>query len=167
MKRYLQVFAAVALGAAMGACTAGAPPAAADAEAPLTDAEAREIIERMNEEWDAAIVADDFETAVAIYAQDAIRMQPDMPALEGREAIWAWMQSESDTYTFEGSNEILEVRALSPGWIMVRGTGTFTATPRAGGEPRYQQEKWLSLVQRQADGSWKWYRDSGSSDLSR
>jgi uncharacterized protein (TIGR02246 family) len=167
MKPYPQTLAVLVLVLSSVACSTDAPPADSADDAQLTDVEARAIVERMNQEWDAAIIAGDFEAAVAMYAQDAIRMQPDLPALEGRDAIRAWMLSESDTYTFEGSNEILEVRALSPDWIMMRGVGTFTATPKVGGEPRYQEEKWLTLVQRQADGSWKWYRDSGSSDLPR
>lgn len=148
-------------------CTAAGPPADAGSEMQLTDDEARAIVERMNEEWDAAVLAGDFEATASMYTEDAIRMQPDIPALVGREAIRTWLESQAATYTFEGSNQILEVRALSPDWILMRGTGAFTATPRGGGEARYQEEKWLTLVQRQADGSWKWYRDAGSSDLPR
>ena len=145
------------------ACAPAEPPS----EALLSEAEARTIVDRMNEEWDAAVLSGDVEAQSAMYTADAIRMQPDMPALVGRDAIRAWLQTEADTYSFEGSNENLEVRALSPEWILIRSTGSFTATPRAGGEARLGQEKWLTLAQRQPDGTWKWYRDSGSSVLPR
>ena len=149
------------------ACTPADQSSEPGVEESLSTAEARAIIDRMNEEWDAAVVSGDFETAVAMYTEDAIRGQPNMPALVGRDAIRAWMESEFDTYTFEGSNRTTEVRVLSPEWILVRGTGSFTATPKAGGEVRVEQEKWLTVVQRQPNGTWKWYRDAGSSDLPR
>jgi uncharacterized protein (TIGR02246 family) len=165
MKLRLNVFAAMALVAPLFACTPAdqsSEPATAES---LSATEARAISDRLNEEWDAAVVSGDFEAAVAMYTEDAIRMQWDMPALVGREAIRTWMQSEADTYTFEGSNQTLEITVLSPEWILLRSTGTFTATPKAGGEARVQTEKWLTVVQRQPDGTWKWYRDAGSSDF--
>lgn len=149
------------------ACAPDNTPAEPPATETLSDAEARAIVDRMNAEWDAAVVAGDIDVNMEMYTEDAIRMQPDMPALVGRDAIRAWMQSHQDTYSFEGSNEIQEVRALSPDWILVRSTGSFAATPKAGGEVRTEQEQWLSIVQRQADGSWKWYRDAGSSVVPR
>jgi ketosteroid isomerase-like protein len=115
--------------------SAEGPPAAAGTEIQLTDAEAWEIVTRMNEERDAAVLAGDYETLVAVYTKDAIQMQPDIPALVGRDAIRACIASQSEKYTFEGSNEILKVRVLCPDWILLRGTATLTATSRAGGEP--------------------------------
>ena len=38
----------------------------------------------MNDQWDASVAAGDLDASVAMYTEDAIRMQPDMPALEGR-----------------------------------------------------------------------------------
>lgn len=124
-------------------------------------------VDSMLAEWDAS--ANSGETnasaAAAMYAVDAVRLQPGMPALVGRDAIESWLRSEGDAYTFEGSNEIVEVRALGPDYIMMRTTGSFIATPTDGGEPIAMSEQWLTLVQRQADGGWKWYRDAGSSDM--
>ena len=167
MKPRLGLLAALASFGFMFACTPAGPPAEAPSEELLSEAEARAIVEEMNDQWDAAVVSGDFEAASAMYTTDAIRMQPDMPALVGREAIRAWLQSESDTYTFEGANQILEVHVLSPEWILMSSTGSFTMTPKAGGEAKSFQEKWLTIVQRQPDGTWKWYRDAGNSDLPR
>jgi uncharacterized protein (TIGR02246 family) len=149
------------------ALVSGCGPAEPSPEAPLSDTEARATIEAMMSGWDAAVEAGDPGANASVYTEDAIRMQPNMPALVGREAIQTWMQAEADTYTFEGSNERLEVRALSADWILFRSEGSFVRTPKAGGEPRVFQEKWLSLAQRQPDGTWKIYRDGGSSILPR
>ena len=133
MKLRSNLFVAAALIVPLFACTPADQSSEPGPAESLSAAEARAIVDGLNEEWDAAVVSGNFETAVAMYAEDAVRMQPDMAALVGREAIRTWMWSESDTYTFEGSNQIVEVRALSPDWIQMRSTGTFTATPKAGG----------------------------------
>lgn len=153
------------LGFLMAACSSSAPVVEAPGEATLSDAEARSIVEAMIAEWDASANAGstDAVAAASMYAQDAIRLQPGMPALVGRSAIEAWLEAQGQAFSFEGSNEIVEVRALSPDWIMMRTTGTFTGTPLSGGEPFTQEEQWLTLVQRQEDGSWRWYRDAGNS----
>ena len=163
MKRRSRMFT----GALTVALVSGCGPAEPSPEAPLSDTDARAIIEAMMSGWDAAVASGDPGANASVYTEDAIRMQPDMPALVGREGIQTWMQDEADTFTFEGSNEIVEVRALSPDWIFFRSEGSFVGTPKAGGEPRVFQEKWLALAQRQLDGSWRVYRDGGSSVLPR
>jgi uncharacterized protein (TIGR02246 family) len=163
MKRSLEMTAAALTVVLFSACG----PAAPVSEATLSDAEARAVIDDMMSGWDAAVVAAEPGANASVYTDDAIRMQPDMPALMGRAAIQAWLEEEAATYTFEGGNDIVEVRALSPDWIFFRSEGSFTATPRAGGEPLVAREKWLSIAQRQPDGTWKVYRDGGSSVLPR
>ena len=165
MKLTLNVFTAMAMLVILFACTAADQASEPGMAESLSTAEAMAIIDKLNEEWDAAVVSGDLEAAVAMYTEDAIRGQPGMPALVGRDAIRIWLQSEFDTYTFEGFNKDVEVRALSPDWILLRSTGTFTATPKVGGEVKVYEEKWLTIVQKQPDGTWKWYRDAGSSDL--
>jgi uncharacterized protein (TIGR02246 family) len=159
----LRTFAVPAMAAFLFACA----PAETPPEATLSDVDARTIIDEMMARWDAAVVAGDAGANSMVYTPDAIRMQPDMPALVGREAIQDWLQALAETYTSEGSNQIVEVRALSPDWILFRSEGSFVATPKAGGEPETRQQKWLSIAQRQADGTWKVYRDAGSSNLAR
>ena len=127
----------------MSGCSSSAPVAEAPGEATLSDAEARSIVEAMIAEWDANANAgsSDAAAAASMYADDAVRLQPGMPALVGRSAIEAWLEAEGEAFSFEGSNEIVEVRALSPDWIMMRTTGTFTGTPLSGGEPFSQEEQ--------------------------
>lgn len=145
----------------------GCSEAAAPTDPLLSDAEARAIIDDMLSGWDAPVASGEPGANAAVYMDDGIRMQPDMPALIGREAIQAWMEEQAAAYTFEGSNEIFEVRRASAGWIMFRGEGSFVGTPRAGGEPLVMEEQWLSLAQRQPEGTWKVYRNAGNSVLPR
>ena len=158
MKPRLWIFAATAAVAVHLACAPAGPPP----EALPSDAEARAIVDTIIQTWDAAMAAGDVDAAMAVYAPDAIRMQPGVPPMVGREAIRVWVQAGADQHNAEGSNETLEVGVLGPGWIFYRGSYSYTLTPKAGGEARTVGGTWLSLVQRQPDGTWKVYRDAGS-----
>jgi len=39
---------------------------------------------------------------------------------------------------------------------VVRGTDTGTTAPKSGGEPVKYNLKWLTVLERQPDGTWKW-----------
>lgn len=157
------IFAAVGLATWLGAC---APPPAADSEAGvLSQAEATAVVDRLNEEWFAAVSAGDLATAVGQYTEDAVRMEPSGPTLVGRESILAWLQSQFERYTFDATYVTDEVLVLAPDWILVRNHGEHTATPKDGSEVIRLEEKWLDLLQRQPDGSWRVRRAIGSSDV--
>ncbi|MEE8586821.1 MAG: hypothetical protein V3T83_18425 [Acidobacteriota bacterium] len=60
--------------------------------------------------------------------------------------------------------EGLEVEVAGD-WAFDRGTYTITLTPKAGGEPVFEDEaKYLTITKRQPDGSWKIYRTISNSD---
>jgi ketosteroid isomerase-like protein len=56
-----------------------------------------------------------------------------------------------------------EVRVAGD-WAYSRGTYSATLTPKAGGEPREDSGKYLTILERQSDGSWKIARDCFNSN---
>ena len=50
-------------------------------------------------------------------------------------------------------------------WAFIRCNFTVTMIPKAGGEPLYMDSKDLSIMERQADGSWKIYWDIFNSNV--
>ncbi|MDH3458856.1 MAG: hypothetical protein OER90_18605, partial [Gemmatimonadota bacterium] len=64
MKPRLRIFAATAAVAVHLACAPAGPPP----EALPSDAEARAIVDRINQTWDAAMAAGDVDAAMAVYA---------------------------------------------------------------------------------------------------
>jgi len=98
------------------------------------------------------------------YADDAVRMEPGGPTLVGKEATLAWLQSQFDRYDFAGSAVTDEVLVLGPDWILRRNHGEFTATSKTSGEVIPFTESWVTLLERQPDGSWKVSRTVGKSD---
>ena len=90
-------------------------------------------------------------------------MEPNQPALIGKEAIRSFFQTHFDQFATKGTDEPVEVEVAGD-WAFVRGTYTITQTPKAGGEPIEDSGKWLAIYKRQPDGSWKCYCDIWNSD---
>ena len=153
MKYFNLFFLAIALSALMVACEMK-PNTSADIEPN----------KQLTEKWDEAINKGDLEALVSLYAEDAIRMQPNEPAQKGREAIRASFKSYLGNNETKDDNITADVK-LSGDYAIVWGTYTADYTPNAGGNPVHDQGKWVCIQKRQADGSWKITMDIWNSDL--
>lgn len=121
-------------------------------------------IKNLTENYDAAINSGDLDSWMSLYTDDAVRMQPYMPALSGKDAIRSLMQSFFEKYTIDLKETIEEV-IVAGDWAFARGTFKYTLTPKAGGEPIRDSGKWMALHKRQPDGSWKIHRNIYNSNL--
>ena len=102
--------------------------------------------------------------ASGIYTADAIRMDPNQPALVGKDAIRASLQKYFDQFSEEGRNVAEDVR-VSGDLAVARGTFEGKENLKAGGYSAQFKGKWIAAYQRQADGSWKAFWDIYNSDL--
>lgn len=123
-----------------------------------------ESIKSMLEKFDAALNASDLDGLMSCFTEGSVRMPPNKPALVGKEAIRDMFQSRFERVTTDLHNTAEEVIVCGD-WAFVRGTYIYTSTPIAGGEPSPQHiGKWITIWQRQPDGSWKLYRGIYNSD---
>jgi ketosteroid isomerase-like protein len=90
-------------------------------------------------------------------ADDAIEMPPDGPALVGRDAIVQAMTDYFNEFTATQTATTDEV-SVHGDLAVMHGTWTVTEEPKAGGESQTRSGKWLEVLRRQADGSWKTWR---------
>jgi uncharacterized protein (TIGR02246 family) len=109
-------------------------------------------------EFDAAMAAGDQDRMLALYADDVVAMPPDMPPHVGVEALRASMEGYFDQYTFELTSQVEEVQVAGDIAFAVV-SWSDAVTPKAGGEVVRSQGMWLVVLQRQADGSWKSWRE--------
>lgn len=122
---------------------------------PVVDVEAD--ITAINEIWTQYAVAcntGDLDLWISLWTDDGIRMAPDIPAVIGKEQIRATMKSLFDQFIFKGVINNEEVRVVGD-WAFSRGTGTLSTTPKKGGKTTKIDAKYLTILERQADGSWK------------
>ena len=107
---------------------------------------------------DAASLASEF------YAPDGIRMDPNQPASAGTAAIRATLEKSYAQSTENVRNVIDDVR-VAGAFAMAKGTFEGTSTPKAGGAAVPVKGKFVTLYERQANGSWKAVWDIFNSDL--
>ena len=150
----------VALGLlALSGCAAP-PPAEPPAPAGLTDAD-RAAIEAASLSWADAANAGDCDRLAAGYAEDAILMPPNHPAVEGRAAIREWCVATPkmtdnvlEVFEIEGSGDLAYVVGRYSTVVHLDGIG---AVPDSG--------KYMEIRRRTADGTWEMTRDMFNSDL--
>jgi len=105
--------------------------------------------------------ANDSKGAVALYTDDAMVMAPNEAAVQGKAAIQAWMEAPPPISNFQMQSLEIEGRG---DLAYDRGTYSVTVTP-AGAAPIEVHGKYLTILRKQADGSWKVQRDIWNSDL--
>jgi uncharacterized protein (TIGR02246 family) len=108
----------------------------------------------------------DLDKAVSFYADDAIVMDPNMPAVIGKENIRAFIKRIFADTAFEVQYQINRVDVAKSGDLgYTQGTLTSTMTDPTTGKPMSDRGTWLTVRKKQADGSWKIVQDVSSSDL--
>ena len=125
------------------------------AEKPAVDVEAdKEAIKKITDDFNAAINAGNIDKLVSLYTDDAVRIPPNKPALVGKEAIRSLFQEQLDQFTVQNEGVIVDLK-VSGDLAFVRGSWTSINTPKTGGEPLKYNGSFVSVIQKQPEGSWK------------
>jgi len=148
----------------LSACTPQAEPQAEPGvdESTRTEADV-EAIMKVNVDLIDAFNTGDVSAAVTLVMEDAVDLPPHRPAVIGRENIRSFLQSDVDRFTMHFADEIIEV-VVDGDLAVIWSNYTVTLTPRDGGEPIENNGKWLKVLKRQSDGSWKFSRNIWNSD---
>ena len=113
----------------------------------------------------AAANAGDAEGVAAVYADDGALLAPNLPPQKGRAAIKAFWGGFLDAYSvrFEVVSDTIEGRG---DLAYNQGHYRFTAVPKATGAAGVADEgKFIEILKKQPDGSWKYVLDMYSSNL--
>ncbi len=155
----------LALLLAAPACGPAPRPAATEsgAAAPLTQTDLA-AIGAADSAFAAASNAGNLDALVAVYAADATLLPPNAPAMKGSEAIRGFWGGFLSAYEVE--MELTSQEAEGRGDLAyVVGRYRFAATPKAKGPELKDEGKYVEVLKRQADGSWKYVVDIYNSDL--
>jgi ketosteroid isomerase-like protein len=128
-------------------------------------AEDREAIEALAASYSKFALAGDFDSWLLLYREDAVRMNPGMPPLDGREAISQWINSMDITVLasklsvsdIEGTRELAFVRGAFLSELSINLGGEELIIPDEG--------SWLSVVKRDEQDTWRFYRFISNTDL--
>lgn len=144
------------LALAMVGCTPAADTGEAETETGMqADAEAaREAIRAVVDDFLAAFNAGDVQAAAPLYTGDIVQLAPDGPVLEGRAATVQALEDFLAQFPSAPTQTATTDEVTVHGDIAIaRGTWTVRQTP-AEGEEQVRNGKWLTVHQRQPDGSW-------------
>lgn len=118
-------------------------------------------INALRDKVTAAFNSADAAALAAAYADDAIMMNPNQETVEGKQAI----QASYEAMFKENAGKIAVTLVLTPletqlagDWAYDRGNATSSITPKSG-KPVEQSGKYLVILKRQSDGSWKLHRE--------
>lgn len=138
---------------------------AATAAPPVVDVAAvRQSIARGDSMWADAFKRGDAAGVAALYTDDAMVLMTSVPAMRGRAAIEAGnakMMPGMGVKDVKISVDDVEVH----GDVAIEtGKYEFTLQPPGATAPTVDTGTYVAVWKRQADGSWKLYRDASSSD---
>ena len=144
----------------LGLACAPAEQAPPPAEPEMTEAEAEKTFWDLVEAWDAAQNANDVDALMALYGAEPSAMPPEMPGVTGEDAVrelWSGFLASS-----EDNDNVLQGYKMSGDLAVI--WGTYTTAVAEGEDGAIVAGKWMGLLERQADGSWKARRNIWNTD---
>jgi len=114
--------------------------------------------QEVNKKWYAAFNAGDAAGLMKLYAADAVLLLPDQ-TLRGRGAIEGFQSSNFQKTRYSCQWSIDGVQAVGK-QAAVLGLDTCLESPKSGGAGKTVKNRWLTVYERQADGSWLIARDT-------
>ena len=161
MRAYLGFVLLLTLLAGFGCQPADQQPnAEAKAAAMAAD---RAAIDKLRSGYQSAFSSNDASAAAAYFTETAVSMPPNREALIGRQAI-----TDDMVTMFEGMGAELTISSeeveVAGDWAFDRGTYAMKLTPKGDGDPMEDKGKYIVILEKQADGSWKLAREVWNSD---
>jgi len=149
------VLTAVILGVATPASCVPSPEPAGD-ETPnrASDADAIKAI------YERSLVKQkegDVDGWLDLFSEDVVFMAPDQTVGEGKESIRAVVAPLLEQFIVEESTFLDEIQ-VSGDLAFARGTREFRATPKAGSDTMEQRVKFVHILRRQGDDTWRFSR---------
>lgn len=157
MKRYVLLCGIAVAAVSMVACSqAGADTREADAKA-LRDKETQ---------WNQDFAAKDVDKLTAHFADDAVLMNPGMPASSGKEAIRKVFTGMAADPALSLKFQASHVEVARSGDIgFTHGTYTMTLTDPNSKQVVNDHGSYVTTYRKQADGSWKAVSDIATSEV--
>ena len=132
--------------------------AQSEAAAQPSDEDVTAAVNAIWDEYEASQMAGDPDRWIALWTDEGVKMPPDEPAIDGTDQIYARAQRSMADPVDEMVITALETQSAGD-MAYSRGVFSFTFTIDETGEQEMMDGKFMTILQRQPDGSWKIHRD--------
>ena len=109
-------------------------------------------------EYESSYNSGDIEAWMSLWTDDGMQMPPNESPISGKDRIRERNTAVLDQVTFEMDITNEEV-GVARDFAYSRGIFSATVTPKDGGQPISVDGKFMTILVRQPDGSWKIHRD--------
>jgi len=131
---------------------------------PPSDEDVVAAVNAIWDEYEESVIAGDVDRWIAQWTDDGVQMPPNEPFVEGKENIYARVGANMAAGpTDEFVITPLEITSAGD-WAYSRGVYTVTF-PLGDGEQGFLDGKFMTILQRQSDGTWKIHRDIFNSNV--
>jgi ketosteroid isomerase-like protein len=124
----------------------------------LTDADIQ-AIHQIGQEFAQAVAAHDFDRAVALHTEDAVWMNPNAPAAVGADALKRSFEAGPRALTFTITP--IHTEGIGP---LAYDRGSYEYRGLVGADTIAERGKYLEVLRRHPDGSWRIAVDIWNSD---
>jgi len=114
--------------------------------------------------YESSLEAGDIDAWLSLWTENGVQMPPDETLIVGKDRLRERNGTTLEQFTFEMDITNEEV-AVADDLAYSRGVYTATLTPKGGGEPIPIDGKFMTILQRQPDGTWKIHRDIFNSNV--
>jgi len=130
-----------------------------------TDADTfRAAVEEVYARYAGSVTSGDQDRWLSNWDENGVQMRPDSQSVVGKKAIEERVRSRWPTMTMTMTIKVEEATAAGD-WGYAKGTYVQTITPKAGGPVTSVDGKWLDILKRQPDGTWRLYIDCFNSNV--
>jgi len=113
-----------------------------------------DAINSLRDKFIALDNASDVAGLASLFTNDAVLMPPNQAAVTGNQAIESWFQTTFDQFTTEFTVASEELEVVGD-WAFDWGAYMTALTPKAGGEATEDRGKYIVILRKQVDGSWR------------
>jgi uncharacterized protein (TIGR02246 family) len=136
-----------------------------EAAAQPSDEDVTEAVLATWDEYVASTLTNDVDRRLALWADEGVILRPGQPPVEGKEAIHDRVARSFGKNTYEDMTiDNVEVE-VSGDMAFARGIYTVKAVDNETGAPVHVDGTYMSIFKKQADGTWKLYRDMTHSNI--
>lgn len=130
---------------------------------PSPQSDDKQTIQRLTEDWVAALRRKDIACLTSMITEDVVFLPPGLPPVRGKQEVAAMYNRFFPQFSSVEQTVSVEDVEVAGDWAFTWGTESLVLVPQTGGTRIRMQGKGMSILRRQADGSWKFARGINNS----